>query len=417
MGVYTCLQLSIVVIPNLQCSKLSRPAGDRLTAHTCARNETEMKILSTSNFLGSRWKGPLVWDLECCVARNGPHTLACFKMLVQVFPRGLDMFGRFAILLCYTSRRLRYWCDCAMGKMSHRMSQPCRHAKELLGPAWSATWRTPCDLGGSQRRKRSERGWSSWSSWSCFNMFQYVSSIWCLICLNLVEIEQVWGLSETEFLAKTDCAGFGKLEAHVAHEANAWCDLKMDHLRWNFSSWIRKFHHFKYVQNVRNVQVVPLKSLTKMSQNESASINYSHKTFATYFWHSAMFPMNLMSSSRQARVQTEELTSRLQRMEDAHLGDGKWREEANVGTVGRWWENMGDVVSRCFKRAQLQILVSQSWTWHFDAFGCTLQDQKPMCPVGPATLGSIKMGLHNAQHPAKQRKNSTVCINESNYKV
>ena len=98
----------IVVIPNLQCSgfcsKLSRPAGDRLTAHTCARNETEMKILSTSNFLGSRWKGPLVWDLECCVARNGPHTLACFKMLVQVFSRGLDTllyFGK-------TSRRLRY---------------------------------------------------------------------------------------------------------------------------------------------------------------------------------------------------------------------------------------------------------------------------------------------------------------------
>ena len=70
-----------------------------------------------------------------------------------------------------------------------------------------------------------------------------------------------------------------------------------------------------------------------------------------------------------------------------------------------------------FKWAQLQILVSQSWTWHFDAFGCTLQDQKRKCPVGPATLGSIKMGLHNAQHPAKQRKNSTVCINESNYKV
>lgn len=98
MGVYTCLQLSIVVIPNLQCSKLSRPAGDRLTAHTCARNETEMKILSISNFLGSRWKGPLVWDLECCVARNGPHTLACFKMLVQVFSRGLDTLWHFAIL-------------------------------------------------------------------------------------------------------------------------------------------------------------------------------------------------------------------------------------------------------------------------------------------------------------------------------
>jgi hypothetical protein len=81
---------------------------------------------------------------------------------------------------------------------------------------------------------------------------------------------------------------------------------------------------------------------------------------------------------------------------------------------------MGDVVSRCFKRAQLLILVSQSWTWHFDAFGCTLQDQKHqkrMCPVGPATLAPIKMGLRNAQHPAKQRKNSTVCINESNYKV
>ena len=148
MGVYTCLQLSIVVIPNLQCSKLSRPAGDRLTAHTCARNETEMKILSTSNFLGSRWKGPLVWDLECCVARNGPHTLACFKMLVQVFPRGLDMFGRFAILLCYTSRRLRYWCDCAMGKDE---SQDVTAMPPCKGAPWA---RVVSDLANTVRSRR-----------------------------------------------------------------------------------------------------------------------------------------------------------------------------------------------------------------------------------------------------------------------